>query len=64
MLNRSAKLAMSTSDLEALPGKVDIKRHSLSILYLASTNVQVYYFLIPRSDRILLFFLQFLENMN
>ena len=30
----SASLAMSTSVLEALPGKLDIKRHSPSILYL------------------------------
>ena len=28
---------MSTSILKALPGKLDIKRHSPSILYLAST---------------------------
>ena len=34
MLNRSASLAMSTSVLKALPGKLDIKRHSPSILYL------------------------------
>ena len=34
MLNRSASLAMSTSILKALPGKLDIKRHSHSILYL------------------------------
>ena len=34
MLNRSASLAMSTSDLEALPGKLDIKRHSPSIFYI------------------------------
>ena len=34
MLNRSASLAMSTSVLEALLGKFDIKRHSPSILYL------------------------------
>ena len=33
MLNRSASLAMSTSVLEALPGKLDIKRHSPGILY-------------------------------
>ena len=33
MLNCSASLAMSTSILKALPGKLDIKRHSLSILY-------------------------------
>ena len=34
MLNRSASLAMSTYVLKALPGKLDIKRHSPSILYL------------------------------
>ena len=34
MLNRSASLAMSTSVLKALPGKLDIKRHSPSILYM------------------------------
>ena len=48
MLNRSASLAMSTSVLNALPGKLDIKRHSPSILYIfqaefgnseASTNL-------------------------
>ena len=33
MLNRPASLAMSTSVLNALPGKLDIKRHSPSILY-------------------------------
>ena len=33
MLNCSASLAMSTSVLQALPGKLDIKRHSPSILY-------------------------------
>ena len=36
MLNRSASLAMSTSVFEALPGKLDIKRHSPSILYICS----------------------------
>ena len=34
MLNRSASLAMSTSVLKTLPGKLDIKRHSSSILYI------------------------------
>ena len=34
MLNRSASLAMSTSVLKALLGKLDIKRHSPSILYI------------------------------
>ena len=33
MLNRSASLAMSTCVLKALPGNLDIKRHSPSILY-------------------------------
>ena len=33
MLNRSASLAMSKCVLKALPGKLDIKRHSPSILY-------------------------------
>ena len=33
MLNRVARLAMSTSVLKTLPGKLDIKRHSTSILY-------------------------------
>ena len=37
MLNGSASLAMSTSILKALPGKLDIKRHSPSILYVAYT---------------------------
>ena len=34
MLNRLASLAMTTSVLKALPGKLDIKRHSPSILYI------------------------------
>ena len=34
MLNRSASLAMSTRVLKALPGKLDIKRRSPSILYI------------------------------
>ena len=33
MLNRLASLVMSTSVLKALPGKLDIKRHSSSNLY-------------------------------
>ena len=37
MLNRSASLAMSTSILKALPGKLDIKRHSPSILYISTS---------------------------
>ena len=35
MLNRLASLGMSTRVLKALPGKLDIKRHSPSILYLS-----------------------------
>ena len=38
MLNRSASLAMSTSILEALPGKLDIKRHSTSIFYFSTSR--------------------------
>ena len=34
MLNCSASLAMSTSILKALPGKLDIKSHSPSVLCL------------------------------
>ena len=37
MLNRSASLAMSTCVLKALPGKLDIKRHSPSILYISAS---------------------------
>ena len=37
MLNRSTSLAMSTNVLEALPGKLDIKRHSPSILYISAS---------------------------
>ena len=38
MLNRSASLAMSTSVLKALPGKLDIKRYSPSILYVSGAR--------------------------
>ena len=41
MLNRSASLAISTSVLKALPGKLDIKRHSPSILYLSEFSLFV-----------------------
>ena len=37
MLNLLASLAMSISVLKALPGKLDIKRHSPSILHLIET---------------------------
>ena len=40
MLNRPASLAMSTSVLKALPYKLDIKRHSPSILYISTYNIQ------------------------
>ena len=40
MLNRSASLAMSTSVLKALPDKLDIKRHSPSILYLYNMDMK------------------------
>ena len=38
MLNRSACLVMSTNILKALPGKLDIKRHSPSILSIYFVN--------------------------
>ena len=38
MLNRLASLTMSTCVLKALPGKLDIKRHSPSILYIFSQS--------------------------
>ena len=41
MLNRSASLMMSTSVLKALPGKLDIKRHSPSILYVYDQEINV-----------------------
>ena len=37
MLNCSASLAMSTSVLKALPGKLDIKRHSPTHLVFSSS---------------------------
>ena len=59
MLNRSASLAMSTSVLKALPGKLDIKRHSPSIPYLyrllldhaISTESRVLTHLINKSNK-------------
>ena len=45
MLNRSASLAMSTSVLKALPGKLDIKRHSPSILYLMGLSVVDHFYM-------------------
>ena len=43
MLNRFASLAMSTCVLKALPGKLDIKRHSPSILYLHTLKGASYF---------------------
>ena len=37
-------LAMSTDVLEALPGKLDIKRHSPSILYVHDKLIDVFLF--------------------
>ena len=42
MLNSSASLAISTYILEALSGKLGIKRHSPSILYLLHLFIQKY----------------------
>ena len=43
MLNRWASLAMSTCVLKALPGKLDIERHSPSIHYFSpSLAITVY----------------------
>ena len=39
MLNRLARLGMSTSVLKALSGKLAIKRHSPSILYVLSLKI-------------------------
>ena len=50
MLNRSASLAMSTSFLKALPGKLDIKRHSPSILYISFQQRQLKPFLLKRHN--------------
>ena len=44
MLNRSASLAMSTCVLKALPGKLDIKGHSPSILYILLIYMVIYTF--------------------
>ena len=38
MLNCPASLVMSTSVIKALPGKLDIKRHLPSILYILILN--------------------------
>ena len=38
MLNHLASLTMSTSVLEALPGKLDIKRHLPNMLYIPNLH--------------------------
>ena len=38
-----ASLAVSTSVLEALPGKLDIKRHSLSILIIFGSHSKIHF---------------------
>ena len=47
LISSLPSLAMSTSVLKALPGKLDIKRHSPSILYILhplGKNVPTYHF--------------------
>ena len=51
MLNRSASLAMSTSVLKALPGKLDINRRSSSILYLSKAESKTTKLLISPDDK-------------
>ena len=46
-LNSSASLVMSTNVLEALPGKLDIKRHSPSILYTLNLTLPLPYLTLP-----------------
>ena len=47
MLNGSANLEMSTSVLKSLPGKLDIKIHSPSILYLyANFDMKTWFLLL------------------
>ena len=48
MLNRLASLSMSTSVLKALPGKLDIKRHSPIILYISDPSLSGYRYLTHR----------------
>ena len=42
MLNRLASLAMSTSILKALPGKLDIKRREPGIIFISLPNVSLF----------------------
>ena len=41
LISSLASLAMSTSVLKALPGKLDIKRHSPSILYFSYISASI-----------------------
>ena len=54
LLNLSASLMMSTSVLKALPGKLDIKRHSPSIFYFSQAHIisvsQLFCFDICKTD--------------
>ena len=42
VLNHSASLAMSTSVLKALPGKLDIKRHSPTVVPIKSDSDEIF----------------------
>ena len=46
MFNRWASLAMSTSVLKSMPGKLDIKRHSQCSLYLGPHCLQKHLFMV------------------
>ena len=50
MLNRSASFVMSISVLKALPGKLDIKRHSPSILYISPYAIMGHCTLLMKND--------------
>ena len=52
LLNRSASLAMSTSVLKALPGKLDIKRHSPSILYVFAGMEEIWCLVFQRFTKV------------
>ena len=53
MLNRSASLALSTSFFEALPGKLNIRRHSPSILYIYIINQSLTLFFLDTGKQLL-----------
>ena len=67
MLNRSASLAMSTSILKAFPGKLDIKRHSPSILYVYILLIRLFsglYFFCHQIYHVILMSLKILLDEN